>query len=157
MTEFRIALGVFIGILISNLFPTIQSLAVCTAIIMVTQTSDKVTFKSGLTRLLGVISGGMIGILIVLLNEMMTNNVLIFAIEGMGILVNFLSCRLLKLPMIAARVSCITLVLVVLVMPGLNRLEYAVDRGIGTIIGIAITLVLSYLSKMLLRFFTKKK
>lgn len=144
-TDVRIGAGVVLCLLIVHFFPDVQGLAGCTAVIMCTQDGAEFTWKAGLTRLLGVVIGGVCGTLVVLFHEAMPNAFAFIVMCGLGVLLNLLCCQWMKMPNITARVSCITFALVTLVLQGTVRIQYALLRLLGTFVGAAIALLLSWL------------
>ena len=62
---------------------------------------------------------------------------------GLGVIVNLVVCKLFKMIYVQARVSCLTLLLVVLVSQGADRLTYAVNRFIGSLVGALIALIVT--------------
>lgn len=143
--EIRIGLGVIICLFICYFVPDIQRLAACTAVVMCTQEIQKATYKAGLTRLLGVLCGGIAGVLVVLLDGVFGNDFIFFILCGVGIVLNFILCHLAKMPPITARVSVITFCLVTFLLTGNARLMYAVNRFVGTLVGAVVALLLAFI------------
>ncbi len=121
----------------------LQALAACTGAVMCVQEGKKASWKAGLNRILGVILGGLTGILVVLIDNAVQLPLLFCVLAALGILLNFLLCRAAKLPLIQARVSCITVLLVVLALEGGARIDYALGRFAGTLVGVAVSLLVS--------------
>ena len=154
--DIRIAIGFVLAMLIADLIPgdLIQKLAACTAVIMCTQDDAGASWKSGLIRVEGVIIGGVCAVLVVLADNVIGNDYMFMLLCGLGVAVHLLCCRLVRLPAIAARVSCITFALVALVMPGPGRITYALLRLLGTVVGAAVALAVSWVYDLC---FGKKK
>ena len=121
----------------------IQSLAACTGVVMCVQTNTTESIRAGLNRLLGVICGGAVGIAIVLIDNFLSSSALFILLCGIGVVINLLICKVAKLPHIAGRVSCMTLLLVVLVLQGSMRIHYAVGRFVGTLCGAVISVLVA--------------
>ncbi len=148
--DVRIGIGLIVYLLIAQICPDyIQALAGCTAVIMCTQDNTKFSLKSGMTRLLGVLIGGVCGTMVVLLDEIISNGHVFSLLVGVFVIVNLLCCRLVKMPNIVARVSCITFVLDVLVADGVFRIKYALLRLLGTLIGAAVAMGLAWIYERL--------
>ena len=128
--DIRIGIAVAISLLICQFAP-IQALAACTSAIMCSQDGGKPSWKSLLTRLLGVVCGGIAGAIVALLHGLLPNAFVFALLAGLGILLDLILCRITKMPYIAARVSAISFMLVAL-MGGAN---YAVNRFLGTLCG----------------------
>lgn len=121
----------------------IQALAACTGAVMCTQDNRKASWGAGLNRILGVLCGGMIGILIVLIDNAVNADLLFYLLVGAGVVANMLLCKVVKLPFVQARVSCMSLLLVTLVLQGGLRINYAFGRLIGTLVGACVALLVS--------------
>lgn len=154
-----IAVGVSVMIcllvctLIGKLGFTVQTLAACTGAVMCTQDAGKASWKAGLTRILGVLSGGLVGILLVVADNLLEMSIVFCLLCGVGVVLNLFVCKLLKIPFIQAKVSCMTLLLVVLVLGGEARFGYALGRFVGTLCGAVTALLVSMLFEAL----TKRK
>lgn len=144
--DIRIGVGFALALLIADLIPGdyIQKLAACTAVIMCTQENAAFGWKSALTRVVGVIIGGVIAVLVVLLDGLIGNDYLFMLLCGVGVVLTLLGCRAVKLPAIAARVGAISFALITLVMPGPGRIGYALLRLLGTVVGAAVALLVSW-------------
>lgn len=121
----------------------IQALAACTGAVMCTQDNKKASWGAGLNRILGVLCGGVIGILIVLIDIAVNADLLFYLLVGVGVVANMLLCKVVKLPFVQARVSCMSLLLVTLVLQGGLRINYAFGRLIGTLVGACVALLVS--------------
>ena len=121
----------------------IQALAACTGAVMCMQDNKKASWGAGLNRILGVLCGGVIGILIVLIDNAVNADLLFYLLVGVGVVANMLLCKVVKLPFVQARVSCMSLLLVTLVLQGGLRINYAFGRLIGTLVGACVALLVS--------------
>ena len=157
LTEIAVGVSVtivlFVCMLVGKAGFSLQTLAACTGAVMCTQESGKASWKACLTRLLGVITGGVVGIALVALDNVMQLPAVFYLLCGVGIVANILFCKLLKIPFIQAKVSCMTLLLVVLVLGGPARYSYALGRFIGTLCGALVAMGVS----MLFALFQKEK
>ena len=151
--ELRIGLGLTLVLILAHLFPSIQPLSAGTAIIMCTQESGKVTWKSGLSRMEGVLIGGLVALLVVALDNAIGDPYLFALLCGVGVILNLLVCRLAKMPGIVAKVSCITFALVTLATQGEIRFRYALLRLFGTAVGALVALLIAWITE---RFFKKE-
>ncbi len=149
--EARIGIGLTVALLLSHFFPIIQPLSAGTAIIMCTQDREKMTMKSGLSRMEGVLVGGVIALAVVALDNALADPYLFALSCGLGAVLNLVVCRLLKMPGIVAKVSCITFALVTLATQGEIRFRYALLRLLGTAVGALVALLISWLWGRLFR------
>ncbi|MBO4937438.1 MAG: FUSC family protein [Oscillospiraceae bacterium] len=121
----------------------IEALGVTTGAIMCVQDSTKAAYKTSLTRILGVVFGGVFGVAITLIDNALGMPYVFYLLCGLGVIVNLVVCKLFKMIYVQARVSCLTLLLVVLVSQGADRLTYAVNRFIGSLVGALIALIVT--------------
>lgn len=122
---------------------TLQALSACTAAIMCVQGSSQASWKAGMNRILGVLCGGVMGILVALADNALSNVWGFCLMVGLAAAANMVLCKIVKLPFIQAKVSCMTLLLVTLVLQGQGRIGYAVNRFWGTLAGAVVALLVS--------------
>lgn len=122
---------------------TIEALAVSTGAIMCVQDTTKSAYTTSLIRILGVVVGGLLGVTIVLLDNLINIPYVFYLMCALGVVANLLVCKLFRMVYVQARVSCLSLLLVVMVLEGVDRLEYATNRFIGSIVGAVIALLVS--------------
>lgn len=123
----------------------LQSLAVCHAAVMCTQTAGQTSWKAGLNRLLGVVCGGALGILAVLIDEQLGLALGFPVLVGTCVAGNLLLCAAVKLPAIQGQVSCMSLLLTTLVLHGTAHISYAFGQLLGTLVGAVAALLVSML------------
>lgn len=121
----------------------LQALSTCTGAVMCVQDSKKASWGAGLNRILGVICGGVAGIAVVLVDNVIQIDLVFYLLMGIGVVLNLLLCKLVKLPFVQARVSCMSLMLVTLVLQGSARINYAFGRLLGTLVGAVVALLVS--------------
>lgn len=145
--DIRIGIAIMLSLLVchitSGLGFQLQSLAACTGAVMCVQENGKASWKAGLTRLLGVVCGGAVGIVVVLIQSRFDNAHLFMILCGVAVVVNLLLCKVVKMPYVTARVSCMTFLLVVLVLQGTSRINYAFGRFLGTLVGALVSLLVA--------------
>ena len=129
----------------------IQALAACTGAVMCVQDSKNASWGAGLNRLKGVICGGLIGVAVVLIDNAVNSDVVFYLLVGAGIVFNLLLCKAVKLPFVQARVSCMSLLLVTLVLQNSARINYALGRLIGTVVGACVALLVSMVFATLMK------
>ncbi len=121
----------------------IQALAACTGAVMCVQDNKNASWGAGLNRIKGVICGGLVGVGVVLIDSAVNIDVVFYLLVGIGVVANLLLCKAVKLPFVQARVSCMSLLLVTLVLQNAARINYAVGRLIGTLVGAVVALLVS--------------
>ena len=129
----------------------IQALAACTGAVMCVQDSKNASWGAGLNRIKGVLCGGLTGVAVVLIDNTVNVDVIFYLLVGVGIVVNLLLCKWIKLPFVQARVSCMSLLLVTLVLQNAARMNYALGRLIGTLVGACTALLVSMLFAALVK------
>lgn len=122
----------------------LQVLAACTGALMCMQEGIRASWKAGLTRMLGVLCGGVVGIVMVLIHQQLSSPFVLAVLCCLGVIGNMAVCRGLKMPYIAARVSTITYLLVVLTLQGNARISYAFGRVLGTLAGALCSLLVAF-------------
>ena len=145
--ELRIGITIVLCLLACKLCEvlgfSIQALAACTGAVMCVQEGGKASFGACKNRVLGVICGGIVGVVAVLLDNLIGIDLIFYLLVGLAIMTNFVLCKAVKLPLVQARVSCMTVLLVVLVLGGPARINYAIGRFIGTLVGALIAWAVS--------------
>ena len=121
----------------------IQALAAYTGAVMCVQDNRNASWGAGLNRIKGVLCGGLTGIAVVLIDNAVNVDLVFYLLVGAGVVVNLLLCKVVKLPFVQARVSCMSLMLVTLVLQDAARINYAFGRLIGTLVGACVALLVS--------------
>lgn len=121
----------------------IQTLAACTGAVMCVQDNKKASWGAGLNRIKGVICGGLTGVAVVLIDNAVNMDLVFYLLVGIGVVANLLLCKVVKLPFVQARVSCMSLMLVTLVLQDAARINYALGRFVGTLVGACVALLVS--------------
>lgn len=145
--DIRIGIAIILSLLVCHVASLmgfqLQSLAACTGAVMCVQESGKASWKAGLTRLLGVVCGGVVGVVVVLIQSKFDNAYLFMILCGVAVVINLLLCKIVKMPYVTARVSCMTFLLVVLVLQGTARINYAFGRFLGTLVGAMVSVLVA--------------
>lgn len=121
----------------------LEALAVSTGAIMCVQDSTKAAYNASLIRILGVVCGGITGVVIVLMDNAIGMPSVFYLLCGIGAVANLLLCKCLKMEYVQARVSCMTMLLVVLTVEGADRLVYALGRFVGSLAGALVALLVT--------------
>lgn len=122
---------------------SVQALAACTGAVMCVQDSKQASWGAGLNRIKGVLCGGLTGVAVVLIDNVINIDIVFYLLVGIGVVANLLLCKIVKLPFVQARVSCMSLMLVTLVLQNAARIHYALGRLIGTLVGACVALLVS--------------
>ena len=122
----------------------IEAMAVTTGAIMCVQDNTKAAFDTSVTRIIGVVVGGLFGICIALIDGAVGIPVVFYLLCSLGVVATLLVCKFFKMIYVQARVSALTMLLVAMVFDGAaDRLEYAKNRFIGSLVGAVIALLVS--------------
>lgn len=154
--DFKIAIAVGLCLITSNFFPMIQYMASCFSAIMCMQDEIKMSWKTAVNRMIITFIGGVCGILVVLIDNQIHNEWLFVALAVIGILLTLWGCKLSGVPYINAMIGCITFILVITVMPGEQRILYAVLRLLGTIYGAAVSIAVNAAFEFIYSFLKSK-
>ena len=123
----------------------IESLAVTTGALMCVQDSTKAAYATSLIRMVGVLCGGLLGMVIAVIDNLVGQPYCFYLLCGMGVVANLLLCKRFHMIYVQARVSTLTLLLVVMVFQGTDRLSYALNRFTGSLAGAFIALAVTFL------------
>ena len=122
----------------------IEAMAVTTGALMCVQDSTKAAYTSSLIRMAGVFWGGLLGVVIAVIDNFLGQPYIFYLLCGAGVMANLMLCRGFGMVHIQARVSALTLLLVVMVFEGTDRLAYAVNRFTGSLLGAVIALAVTF-------------
>lgn len=143
--DVKIAIAVGICLLTAKFVPTIQYMAAAFAAILCMQDEVKVSWKTGVNRMILTAVGGVTGVIIILLDQVIQNEWIFLIMVMLGIILTLLGCKVAKVPYINARIGAVTFVLIVMVASGTARINYAGMRLIGTFYGILVSLAITWL------------
>jgi uncharacterized membrane protein YgaE (UPF0421/DUF939 family) len=141
--DIEIALASGICLFAANFIPNFQAMTACISTLLCVQEGVKPSVKAGIIRLMVTAVGGIIGILIVLLDDQAINQWLFVALIMLGIMAVLLGCRLTGIPAFNARIGGVTFVLVVLTKTDSERIAYALFRFLSTLYGVASVLIVT--------------
>ena len=141
--DIQIGVTIVLSLLLCH-WAGIEALAVTTGSLMCVQDSTKAAYTSSLIRMAGVLWGGLLGVAIAVIDNLVGQPYLFYLLCGVGVVANLLLCKLFGMVYVQARVSALTLLLVVMVFEGTDRLAYAVDRFAGSLLGAVIALGVTF-------------
>jgi uncharacterized membrane protein YgaE (UPF0421/DUF939 family) len=141
--DLEIALASGICLAAANFIPNFQAMTACIATLLCVQEGIKPSLKAGITRLIVTAIGGIIGIVIVLLDVYAASQWLFVVLTMFGVTAVLWGCRLAGVPAFNARIGGVTFILVVLTKTGSERIPYALFRLLSTLYGIAAVLLVT--------------
>lgn len=159
LMDIQIGLTILLCLVLSHLANDLgirlEALAVTTGAIMCVQDSTKAAYTTSLTRMLGVICGGLFGVIIAFVDNAVQAPFVFYLMVAAGVVLNLLVCKYFKMIYVQARVSCLSLLLVTMVFGGADRFDYAVNRFVGSLAGAAIALGVTVVFGVIVRKYRK--
>lgn len=105
-----------------------------------------------MNRIIITFIGGLIGIGVILLDNIIGNDWIMAGMVFLGILVTLLLCKAAKVPYINARIGGVTFILVTCTLQGSLRIYYGCFRFISTIFGVLVVMLVTWIFSL----FSKK-
>lgn len=113
----------------------IQKMTSAIACLLCCQESVPISKKAGVNRIIITIIGGMVGIVVIVLDNIVENQWVMALMIAVGIGLTLLLCKMSKVPYINARIGGVTFILVTCTMQSFGRVYYAWFRLLSTIYG----------------------
>ncbi len=123
----------------------IQKMTACITCLLCCQETRTAEKKAGINRLIITAIGGIMGIGVVALDNLIGNRWILAVLIFAGILLTFLLCKVAKVPYVNARIGGVTFVLVTLTLSGPARMVYAALRFVSTLYGVLVVTLVGYL------------
>ena len=157
--DIKIAISILICILTYHFVPQLQILSAATAALMCTQDTEKLSFKSGVTRTLGTIIAGLIAVAVLAIDSVIGNFYVLAVLVGVGIALALAILRAMNVPAVVARVGAVTVVLITIITnisakAPISYVSYGVNRVIATAFGALVATGVSYIVNLVAK---KKK
>lgn len=147
MMDFEIGLTILLCLLLchwaNGIGIRVEALAVTTGAVMCVQEGTKAAYSASFVKMLGVVCGGVVGVIIVLIDNVVGLPFVFYLMCSVGVVLNLLVCKFFKMIYVQARVSCISLLLVVMVLEGVDRFDYAISRFVGSLVGALIAFLVT--------------
>lgn len=123
----------------------LQKMTACITCLLCCQDYTKASRVAGKNRLIITAIGGIMGILVIFLDNLILNDWVMTAMVAAGIIVTLFLCKAAKVPYINARIGGVTFILVTSTLSGPARIWYGVFRFVSTIYGVLIVLLVTWL------------
>lgn len=123
----------------------IQKMTACISCLLCCQDTQQISKKSSVNRLIITAIGGIVGIAVVALDDLLQNRWLLIALVFLGILLTLFLCKAAKVPYINARIGGVTFILVSTTLSGSSRMLYALFRFVSTFYGVLIVLLVGWI------------
>lgn len=149
--DLRMISAVGICLLLSYLFRNVglsnfyNQLVAAIATLFCTQYTRRESLKAGKTRLMVIFIGGILGLIVVALDNMINNQIAFFMLVLAGVLVTLFFCKLTKVLYIHSKIGCVGFLVVTLALSGTMRIPYGISLLISTILGVIISLVVTFI------------
>ena len=131
--DIRMAVAVLVCFLVS----TICSMLCC-------QDNTKISWRAGVNRIIITFIGGLVGICVIFLDNLIGNDWVMAILVMLGILVTLFLCKAAKVPYINARIGGVTFILVTCTFQSTARIYYGCFRLLSTIIGVLIVMLVTW-------------
>ena len=115
----------------------------CIAAIVCMQSSVGATWKQGVSRLLGTLIGGLVGLVCVSITTYWSHPVVLVLVCGAGTLASIYICNVLKRPS-ACALSAIVCCSIMLSHSGQERYFYTIARMLETAVGILVAMAVNH-------------
>lgn len=121
----------------------IQKMTACISCLLVCQDTTRISLKAGVNRLIITAVGGVVGIIVILLDNTFQNEWGMVLFVGLGVLLTLFLCKVAKVPYINARIGGVTCILVTCTLAGSARIWYGVFRFVSTFYGALVVLLVT--------------
>lgn len=132
----------------------IQKMTAAIACLLCCQDDTKISWKSGVNRMIITAIGGVIAIVVTILDGVIQNQFVFVLMIAVGLLLTLLLCKMAGVPYINARIGGVTFILVACTLAGNARILYAIFRLISTMYGVLVTMLVTWVFQ---KFMTTEK
>ncbi len=133
---------IYAPLLSGSLLSHIAPVNACIAAVICMQSSIEQSFHQGVSRVVGTVLGGLVGLLFLLLDEWVKTPVATGLLLGGAIVVALWLCNLIKRPA-ACVMSCVVVCVILLNHGGQERYFYIIFRVLESTVGIAVALAVN--------------
>lgn len=116
----------------------VQKMTACISCLLCCQDTAELSRKAGIHRIIITLIGGLMGIVVVLIDQAVGNGWMMTVIIPLGVLATLVLCKAAKVPYVNARIGGVTFLLVACTLKGTARICYAVFRLLSTLYGAAV-------------------
>lgn len=114
----------------------------CVAAVICMQSSIEQSLYQGISRIVGTILGGLVGLLALLLDDWIKTPLVTGVLLGGAIVLTLWLCNLIKRPA-ACAIGCVVVCVIILTHGGSERYFYIIFRVLESIAGIAVALAVN--------------
>jgi uncharacterized membrane protein YgaE (UPF0421/DUF939 family) len=156
LIDVKIVLAVGICLLMAKVIPEFQTMTACITTLLCVQDGGRESGKAGLIRLAITAIGGLVAVLVVLLDDMVGMPWLFAVMIMAGLFLTLMGCKLVRVPVFNARIGGVTFILVVLTKTGNDRIVYSLFRLLSTFYGVVAIMMVTAVFVFLTAFREKK-
>lgn len=133
----------------------IQKMTACISCFLCCQDNTKVSLKAGINRLIITAIGGIVAIVIILIDDAVNIDWVMMLMVAAGILLTLFLCKAAKVPYVNCRIGCVTLVLVACTLSSSARIWYGIFRLVSTLYAVLIVLLVTWVFEAVQKRFAK--
>ncbi|HIR27340.1 MAG TPA: FUSC family protein [Candidatus Choladousia intestinigallinarum] len=122
----------------------IQKMTACISCLLCCQDNVPISKKAGINRLIITAIGGLVGIAVICIDNVLGNPWIMVLMIALGILVTLFLCKAAKVPYINARIGGVTFILVTCTLSGTARIWYGIFRFVSTFYSVLIVLLVTW-------------
>lgn len=123
----------------------IQYMSACFSTVLCMMETKESSYDTGLKRIIITVIGGIIGVCIVLLDQLIQVEGIFYVMAILGLFPVLEICRLAKVGDMKCKSGCVCYLAVLVIKNGPDRLLFAGLRLFGTIYGVMIAVLISYI------------
>lgn len=125
----------------------IQKMTACISCLLCCQDNVKITQKAGITRVIITAIGGLVAIVVILVDNAIGNQWLMVLMVTLGVTATLFLCKAAKVPYINARIGGVTFILVACTLNGPARIWYSVFRLVSTLYAGMVVLAVTWVAE----------
>lgn len=122
----------------------IQKMTACIACLLCCQDNTKISWKAGVNRVIITLIGGVVGIVVILLDNAVGKDWFMGIMVALGIIATLFLCKAAKVPYINARIGGVTFILVTCTLQSSARIYYGCFRLLSTIFGVVVVMLVTW-------------
>ena len=123
----------------------IQKMSACISCLLCCQDNVPVSRKAGINRLIITAIGGLSGIVVICMDNVLGDPWIMTGMIALGILATLLLCKAARVPYINARIGGVTFILVTCTLSGTARIWYGIFRFVSTFYSVLIVLLVTWI------------
>lgn len=116
----------------------------CIASVICMQDSVEKSFRQGVSRTIGTLLGGLVGLVILFVDDSVNSNLLLGLMLGAGCVAVIWLCNLIGRSS-SSSLGCVVLSVVLINHGGVERYIYFLSRVVETVVGIAVAVAVNHL------------